>query len=181
MLSFSEAINGRDFISKYTMPAGPWCAIHRRDFLVGNNIHFIEGIRREDEDYTTRAYCSAERISYVNIVAYNYYQRAGSTMKSQQSVKTAADLLKVADSLYDFAQHLKNTHQKAYWAVLNRVSFAVSQSLAYCEGGVINLDQYRTKPFYPLSINPLLSFKNKWKYRLINLSLGLYLKVYHMI
>lgn len=180
MPSFHNVTDGREFIFKYSMPAGPWSAIHRRDFLEKKQLYYLEGIKREDEDFTVRAYCSAERISYVNVVAYNYYQRNGSTMKSQKSVKTAYDLLFVADSLYKFAQGLKGNHQPAYLAVMNRVSFAFSQSLAYYEKNSINLNVYRKKPYYPLMLNQQLSVKDKLKYLLINFSLRLYLKIYSL-
>lgn len=180
MPSLNKAINGREFISNYSMPAGPWSAIHRRAFLKEKNLRFIEGIKREDEDYTIRAYCSAEKISYINIVAYNYFQRAGSTMKSPKSAKTADDLLVVADSLFDYAQSIKGVHKQAYLSILNHVSFAFSQSLAYCDIGKSNLEKYKAKPYYPLNINPFLSKKNKWKYRLINYSIEFYLKLYQL-
>lgn len=180
MPSCPNVIDGKEFIYKHRMPAGPWSAIHRRKFLLDNGIAYIEGVKREDEDYTIRAYCSADRISYVNTVAYNYFQRTGSTMKSEKSVKTAYDLLVVADSLYDFAYTLKGVHQNAYWAVMNRVSFAFSQSLAYFDVKSLSLDLYKQKPYYPLSINRQLSSKDKWKYRLMNLSLNLYLKIYKL-
>jgi len=178
MPSLEQPVDGRTFISNYKMPAGPWSAIHRREFLINKDIKYIEGIKREDEDYTIRAYCSADRISYLNTIAYNYFQRTGSTMKSAKSVKTAYDLLAVADSLYKFANTLKRTHNNAYIVIMNKVSFAFSQSLAYFDKESISIDIYSQKPYYPLSINNRLSTKEKIKYRLINLSLKIYLLIY---
>lgn len=180
MPSLQHAIDGKDFITNYKMPAGPWSAIHRREFLLNKKIKFIEGIKREDEDYTIRAYCSAEKISYEDVVAYNYFQRNGSTMKSEKSIKTAYDLLTVADSLYEFANSVKSTSGNAYLTVLNKVSFAFSQSLAYFDNNAMDLEVYKSKPYYPLSINPLLTLKELIKYRIINLSIGLYLAIYRM-
>lgn len=178
--SLQNPIDGKIFITNYEMPAGPWCAIHRREFLLNNKIKFIEGIKREDEDYTIRAYCSAERISYDNIIAYNYFQRIGSTMKSGKNIKTAYDLLTVADSLYEFSNSIKSTSESAYLTVLNKVSFAFSQSLAYFDENFMDIELYKSKPYYPLSVNHLLSFKESVKYRIINFSIGLYLALYKM-
>lgn len=180
MPSLQHAIDGKDFITNYKMPAGPWSAIHRREFLLNKKIKFIEGIKREDEDYTIRAYCSAEKISYEDVVAYNYFQRNGSTMKSEKNIKTAYDLLTVADSLYEFSNSIKSTSGNAYLTVLNKVSFAFSQSLAYFDYNAMDLEVYKSKPYYPLSINPLLTMKESIKYRIINLSIGLYLAIYKM-
>lgn len=171
-------MSGKEFIVENQMPAGPWSAIHSRDFLQRNNINYIEGIKREDEDFTIRAYCMAGRIELVDVVAYNYLQRSGSTMKSIANSKTSYDLLVVADSLYSFASNKIEKTSNAYFAVMNRVSFVFSQALAYHINGKPSLSEFRNKPYYPLSINALLSSGNKWKYRLINLSLSVYLLIY---
>lgn len=173
-------MSGEEFVASVKMPAGPWAAIHRREYLLQNNINYIEGIKREDEDFTVRAYCMAKRIELVDIVAYNYFQRTGSTMKSLATTKTAYDLLTVADSLFKFASDNITKGSMAYLSVMNHVSFAFSQALAYQSNGKPSIAEFRHKPYYPLCINPLLSNKEKWKYRLINLSLCLYLKIYRM-
>lgn len=173
-------MTGESFISEIPMPAGPWAAIHRKAFLQENDIKYIEGIKREDEDFTVRAYCSAKRIEFVDVVAYNYFQRTGSTMKSVATSKAAYDLLAVADSLYDFASTKIDRNSVAFDAVMNHVSFAFSQALAYCYDGKPTISDFKCKPYYPLKINSQLSNGLKWKYRLINLSLRLYLIIYNI-
>lgn len=171
-------MNGESFIAEIPMPAGPWAAIHRLAFLQENDIKYIEGIKREDEDFTVRAYCSANRIEFIDVVAYNYFQRTGSTMKSVATSKAAYDLLSVADSLYEFANAKVDRNTVAYDAVMNHVSFAFSQALAYCFDSKPTIKDFKSKPYYPLMINSKLSNGLKWKYRLINLSLRLYLAIY---
>lgn len=173
---------GTDFICKVGMPPAAWAALYRREYLQKHSLRFYEGILHEDQEFTPRAYCLAERIAFFDQVVYNYNQREGGIMKSRQTERKCKDLLTVADSLYDFVQSLPDKlHQKAYWTLMNHVSFAVSQSLANYSKDYFNLSEYKQKHYYPLCINPLLSNKDKWKYRLINFSLSLYLKVYRMI
>lgn len=176
-----RVFNGCDFIYKVGMPPAAWAALYRRDFLEKNALCFYDGILHEDQEFTPRSYCLAERIAFVDQVVYNYNQREGGIMKSKQSERKCKDLLTVADSLYAFIQRQRNKlHKEAYWTLMNHVSFAFSQSLANYRKGYFNLSEYKQKPYYPLCINPLLSNKNKWKYRLINLSLSLYLKLYRL-
>lgn len=173
--------NGADFIIKIGMPPAAWAALYKRDFLEKNLICFYEGILHEDQEFTPRAYCLAERIAFIDYVVYNYNQREGGIMKSRQSERKCRDLLTVADSLYTFTQRRRNMlHQEAYWTLMNHVSFALSQSLANYNKDYFDLREYRHKSYYPLCINPLLSNKDKWKYRIINFSLSLYLKIYRM-
>lgn len=169
---------GTAFIVKVGMPPAAWCAIYRRGFLSANGLRYMEGIYHEDQEYTPRAYCLAKRISYVDRCVYDYYQREGSIMKSVNPRK-AKDLLKVADSLYAFVGENIERDSVAYDVMINKVSFAFAQSLRNC-GDVSSeeLDRYREKAYYPLSINDGLSTKEKMKYRLINISLGLYMKTY---
>ena len=172
---------GSDFICKVGMPPAAWAALYNRDFLENHALAFYEGILHEDQEFTPRAYCLAERISFVNQVVYNYYQRAGGIMKSKQCERKCKDLLTVADSLYTFTQSHRNMlHREANWTLMNHVSFALSQSLANYNKYCFKLVEYKQRPYYPLCLNPLLSNKDKWKYRLINFSLSLYLKIYRM-
>ncbi len=172
---------GTEFICKMKMPPSAWCALYNRTFLEKHSLNFYEGILHEDQEFTPRAYCLAERIAYFDKVIYNYNQREGSIMKGGHSERKCKDLLTVADSLYDFAQTtLKNKYHDAYYVMLNNVYFAFSQSLAHYNKSFFNLKTYRKKPYYPLMINSLLSAKDKWKYRLINFSLSLYLKIYNL-
>lgn len=170
--------SGAEFICNVKTSNAPWVALFRKEFLESKNIRFIEGIIHEDLELVTRAYSSASRIAFADIVIYNYFQREGSTMKSKQNAKRCRDLLTVADSLYKFANDsfLKGT--PAYNAVMAKVAFAFSQSLAFYMPEVKSIRSYKEKEYYPLYISPDLDGKTKWKYRLINLSIWVYIKIY---
>lgn len=172
---------GKEFICKVAMPPAAWCGLYKRMFLSDNDLFFYEGIYHEDQEFTPRAYCLAKRIEYVDYCAYYYFQRSGSIMKSTNP-KKAKDLLVVADSLYNFARKEAEEGSEAYNVMMNKVSFAFAQSLRNCVDVKKEVTkEYESKPYYPLAINDGLTAKEKIKYRLINVSVRLYLLVYKLI
>lgn len=172
---------GEDFISKVGMPPAAWLALYRREYLISNSLKFYEGIIHEDQEFTPRAYCLAEKISFVDEVIYNYNQREGGIMKSKQNVRRCKDLLTVADSLYHFACEKTCKDSPAYYAIMNKVAFVFSQSLSHYDVTAFPLKVYSEKEYYPLCISNTLSRKTKWKYRLANFSLKLYLLIYRTV
>lgn len=171
-----RVVDGLEFITSVGMPPAAWCALYRRQFLIDNDLKFMPGILHEDQEFTPRAYCLAKRISFMNQYVYNYVQRDGSIMKSDDKVaKKSRDLLAVCDSLYAFAnRHLDKAHP-AYQTILDKVAFAYSQSLKNNVNGAPTVQEYQQKPYYPLIISKKMNKKDIIKYRLINFSLSLYL------
>lgn len=174
--------SGIEFISAIGMPPSGCVALYRKDFLISNSLFFRDSILHEDQEFTPRAYCLANRIAYVNIPAYNYWVRSDSIMTSpDKRVKKATDLLIICDSLYHFAQrHLKDC-PKAYDTMMSKINFAFSQSLRNYTKGVSTISEYKSKPYYPLDISVEGERRVRWKYRLINFSIPLYLLVHRML
>ena len=119
--------------------------------------------------------------SFINDIVYNYNQREGGIMKSKQNARRCKDLLTVADSLYRFAIENVARDSEAYNEFHKKISFAFCQSLAYYDKGTMNIKEYTKKSYYPLYVSPNFDNKTKWKYRLVNFSVKLYLKVYKLI
>lgn len=171
---------GEEFLLKVDMPPAPWAAIYRRSFLEARALKFKEGIVFEDQEFTMRAYFLAKRIAFFNIVVYNYFQRVGSIMKSEDPKKTQ-DLLAVCQSLWNFAQENTQIESSIRYCFVNRVSFLFSQALSnLCRCGIYEFPgDYKSLPYYPLSINKYLGKKERYKFTLINSSVKLYLSLYH--
>lgn len=178
---YGKVYKGSSFIGTVRMPPAAWAAIYRRVFLVQNNLFFYEGIIHEDQEFTPRAYYKAERIAYVDDIVYNYNQREGGIMKSKQNVKRCKDLLTVADSLYSFACQYVGIDTPAYSVFMEKIAFAFSQSLANYDPKAFPLKVYLEKEYYPLYISQSMNCKEKWKYRLANLSLRNYLFLYRIL
>ena len=173
--------DGFSFISKVIMPASACVALYRTEFLLTNGLYFKVGIVHEDQEFTPRAYCLAKRISYINAPVYNYWVRSGSIMTSpEKQAKKAKDLLVICDSLYQFTRERIEEYSAAYNTMLGKINFAFSQSLRNYTKGVSTIAEYREKPYYPLNISVEGEKRNRWKYRLINFSIPLYLLIHKL-
>lgn len=177
--SGGKRMKGEEFLLKVGMPPAAWCALYRRGFLQSNDLHFMEGMLHEDQEFTPRAYFMARRIAFNPIVVYNYLQREGSIMKSANP-KRSSDMLIVCQRLWDFAMEHTQIESSIRYLFVNRVSFLFSQALAnLCRCGIREFPgDETTLPYYPLSINQYLSKKERYKYQLINSSVQLYLNLY---
>ena len=175
-----EMVKGENFMLACGMPPAAWAAIYRRSYLEARRLRFMEGVLHEDQEFTPRAYFSAKRIAFENMVVYNYVQRQGSIMKSENPKKTT-DMIKICLSLWDFAQENTQIESSIRYCFVNRISFLFSQALAnLCRCGIYEFPgDYKALPFYPLSINRYLSKKERYKYALINSSVPMYLSLYH--
>lgn len=171
-----KVFRGPQFICDVGMPPAAWAAIYRRDYLQGCSVKFYAGILHEDQEFTPRAYCLAERIEFVDEIVYNYYQREGSIMKSNMDEKRCKDYLLIADSIYEFAQNYKK-EINTYNVLIKKINFFVSQSLAFYTHPFFPISLYKKKPYYPLSLQGV-NGKLKAKYLLANVSLGLYIFVH---
>ena len=162
------------------MPPAAWAAIYRRSFLEARALKFMEGVLHEDQEFTPRAYFLAKRIAFENCIVYNYVQRDGSIMKSENPKKTD-DLLKICNSLWKFAEDNTQIESSIRYCFVNRVSFLFSQALSnLCRCGIyVFPGDYKSLPYYPLSINKYLGKKERYKFTLINSSVPLYLSLYH--
>lgn len=174
--SNKEIMNGEEYSLSVSMPSAQWCSLYRRDFLLQNNIWFIEKITYEDQEYTPRAYYLAERVSHVNTIVYNYIQRSGSITKCiDNRERRCRDYLTVCDSLYNFVQERLCKGTPIYAYMMYRLSFDLTQALKFCKPDDTVVKEIVKKPYYPLYIDKSYSLKDKMKFGLINLSVSLYL------
>lgn len=172
-------VNGERFMLEVGMPPAAWSAIYRRSFIEARGLKFMEGVLHEDQEFTPRAYFLARRIAFENIIVYDYVQRDGSIMKSENPKKTT-DLIKICLSLWKFAQENTQIESSIRYCFINRVSFLFSQALSnLCRCGIYTFPgDYKSLPFYPLSTNKYLNKKERYKFTLINSSVPLYLSLY---
>ena len=57
----------------YDKVIGPWRQIIRRQFLIKNQLMFVEGMQYEDTDYILKAFITAQRVQHVSLMAYRYH------------------------------------------------------------------------------------------------------------
>lgn len=174
-----RTVRGEEFMIKCGMPAAAWSAIYRRGFVERYNLRFLEGVYHEDQEFTPRAYFLARRIAFEGVSVYNYYQREVSLM-SEKNPKKTQDLLMICQRLWDFAMEHTQIESAIRYIFVNRVSYLFSQALSnLCHCGIYEFPgDYKSLSYYPLSINRYTSKMDRYKYRLINQSVPLYLKLY---
>ncbi|MBQ6395084.1 MAG: glycosyltransferase [Atopobiaceae bacterium] len=59
-----------------------WLEYFRRDFLIENDLRFVEGIYFEDNDWIVRIYLAAKRLRYLPLKLHRYRERPGSNVHS---------------------------------------------------------------------------------------------------
>ena len=102
----NKIMSGKEFydigIKTKSIMSVVWNKLYRKDFIIKNNLFFIEGIYYEDMDFTPKAFFLAERVKHLDKVIYAYVQRDGSIMNSKQRKIRINDYLEILHSLYNF-------------------------------------------------------------------------------
>jgi glycosyltransferase involved in cell wall biosynthesis len=176
--------DGKTYFYEIAMPQSACVAFFRKSFLVENNLTFIPGISHEDYEFTPKAYCLAKKITYTPLAAYNYWVRPGSRQTSvteESRLKKAKDMLYICDSLYAFMNKNLQKGSGAYQVMVGKINFAFSQSLRNHTKGSPSLSDYKEKPYYPLNISYEGDKRNRFKYRLVNFSIPIYLLMHKIM
>lgn len=110
-------ISGLNFIEQSfknnCMAVVSWKNLYRKDFLIKNNLFFIDGLLHEDIAFTSITLCLAKRIKYSDKYFYYYRQnREGSIMK-KLSFKNYLHLLYITNYLLNFIE--KEEYQNKYF------------------------------------------------------------------
>lgn len=102
----SMIVSGRDLLRGFypKITSVVWRNIYRRDFLLKNELFFVEGIYFEDIEWMPRTFYCADRIFYRNIVFYYYRCRPESITTSNFSKKKFEDCFDIAFMQLSFLQ-----------------------------------------------------------------------------
>ena len=83
----------------------------KRELIIKNKIFFKEGIIHEDELWCVKAMLSAKKVSLIDFCYYNYFQRNGSLMNSNNKEFRIKSLFAVAKELNKIAEKLKKENK----------------------------------------------------------------------
>lgn len=83
-----------------------WNKLYAREFLIKNNLFFLEGVLYEDMEFTPKVFYSANRVKYIEEVIIMYTQRTGSIMNKK--VVRYEDYFRIADSLSNFNKNINS-------------------------------------------------------------------------
>lgn len=87
------------------------CAVvpaYRREFLVNKSLRFMVGKYHEDNEFTPRAYLSADRVTFSNISHYVRFIREDSITQHSDKRKNLKDFIDIGNSLLLYSDTIKN-------------------------------------------------------------------------
>ena len=97
------------------VPAAIWTRLFRKDFLISNNICFLEGMLAEDVYVATYACLKAEGIIYLNdFYSYNYKIRDTKHNKSTIHVRNRKYIEAILNGYYKIDEMLIDINQTSY-------------------------------------------------------------------
>jgi glycosyltransferase involved in cell wall biosynthesis len=90
-----------------------WLHLHRRDFLIENELFFKKGILHEDQQWTPRVFLKARKVKYVKFPFYYYVVRKDSIMRKKNQRKNGIDLVKTCYELEELYEALEDQELKS--------------------------------------------------------------------
>jgi len=108
----SQAIITKDYFAEYS--AGwdsywnVWRYFYRREFLKKENLSFLEGIRNEDVDFTTKVFLKAKKIGYYHEPYYCYRTRRKGALTTETEKGHIKDLMQVLESNMEICKKENN-------------------------------------------------------------------------
>lgn len=95
-------------------PMAAWLNIYRKSYLLNNNLCFKFGILHEDEEFTPRAFLSANSVIYTGIEFYHYVLRENSISTQNDKRQNARDTYTTCCELERLYHKLNNASLKKY-------------------------------------------------------------------
>ena len=139
-----------------------WDDFYKREFLLKNDLKFIEGILHEDVPFTFKAFILAQKVKFFDINFYYYRQREGSIM-STLNKKSFISRLYFTEELIEFFNE-KEINKKEYNDYLGNHLWNSYKQLKKIDKKIIvkllNKKNYSLKVLTKLSIMYLLEIKN---------------------
>jgi len=94
-----------------TFPPLVYLFFMKRELIIKNKIFFKEGVIHEDELWCVKAMLNAPKVSLIDFYYYNYFQRDGSLMNSNNKEFRIKSLFIVAKELNKIAAKLKKENK----------------------------------------------------------------------
>lgn len=118
--------SGKDLLRQNNFFISPTYAIWNKDFLLNNNIRFIEHIYHEDAEICPRMYYKAKRIGFINEVCYYVYPNLNSTTR-RINPKRAFDLIRIVQEIELFNRTINE--KEIQQIIFNFASKLINNSL----------------------------------------------------
>ncbi len=163
----NQIMSGKDFydigLKTKSIMSVVWNKLYRREFLIDNNLYFMENILYEDMEFTPKAYYLANKVKYIDQVIIMYKQREGSIM-SKNNILRINDYFLIADSLCNFN---KNYNSRTLLDSELYIYITMIKKLKYVKDRNLIID-YKLK-LKAIGIASRLLRSNRLKYKLFGL------------
>lgn len=93
----SKAIVLNYLFSNGLFPGSAWTTVTRREFILKNNLFFIEGIKAEDIDWLLNVYLNANLFTSTNDTFYIYLKHRNDSITGTADIKSIKDVLFTID------------------------------------------------------------------------------------
>lgn len=120
----STAMTGWDYFNRHRLEATPvhfvciWQRAYRREFLESNNLRFVDGLKRAEDDlFSTMAMLHARSIKTIAEYLYTYHMRQGSITRTEDP-KLTNDSQRVQQLMSDTFIPMENVDKTAIYQVL---------------------------------------------------------------
>lgn len=92
-IRYNEVMNPSEEQKVFGLPPAIWAGLYNREFLVKNNIDFLEtpGASFQDTAFAFKVYASAERVMFIPEILHHYRINPGSSVKSPDKVFFVCD------------------------------------------------------------------------------------------
>ena len=135
----------RDWFDKIS---GPWRQLFSRDFLLANQLRYIEGVMYEDTDYMLQAFLLAEKVQNISIEAYHY------RINNESVTTTHISPIKLAWQVNQMVRCAKLTNLTESSIARNTIQEMVANSFSQLRKEVKNLTLIKKMEyFHYLAIN----------------------------
>ena len=106
----------RKMVANRDFHMGVWQLFYKKPFFERTGLSFLEGVIYEDFVFACKAYCLAERVSYVPEFLYYRRYRANSVMTAKKTLKNFSSAAAVYEAVRDFSAENGNIVPEAYLA-----------------------------------------------------------------
>lgn len=173
-----DIVSGKKFLLRDCYPAMIPLYVYKRTFLKNNHLQMIP-IRHEDEEFVPRAIFFANKIKYLPLCFYSYFQNSDSFM-NQYSETDALYMIDAMASLYVFKSTMCNdVSMKEYFD--NHIAIIIMRlfknSIRRGESGQDGM----IKKIKENNLLPLKPYKSSFYYWMFNISPILFEKYYRFI
>lgn len=120
------------FLSLNNLTYTPWRFILNREFIIKNNLYFLEGYHVEDEEWFPKVICTANNFSLLAKPFYCYRPRLNGSITSQKTYLHTKAHIVISLRLLNFLYNKRYEYIKKHYIML-RVKFLIGLFSTRCD------------------------------------------------